>query len=130
MLGSDRQRDLWLKPIQNFNMIGAYAQSELGHGSNVAGLETTAVFDKETDEFVINMQSLTATKYWPGCLGLWSNHSAIFARLLIDGKDYGVQIFMVQLRSMQTHEQLPGVEVGDIGPKLGQTNNDNGYCIL
>ncbi|KAF1791227.1 Acyl-coenzyme A oxidase, N-terminal [Phytophthora cactorum] len=38
----------------NFKIIGAYAQTELGHGSNVQGLETTAVFDKETQTFVID----------------------------------------------------------------------------
>lgn len=28
--------------------------TELGHGSNVAGLETTATFDSDSDEFIIN----------------------------------------------------------------------------
>jgi acyl-CoA oxidase len=51
---NDEQLAKWLPKINNFDIAGCYAQTEIGHGSNVAGLETTAVFDKETDEFVIS----------------------------------------------------------------------------
>jgi acyl-CoA oxidase len=40
--------------ILSLKMTGAYAQTELGHGSNVAGIETTAHYDKVKQEFVIN----------------------------------------------------------------------------
>ena len=76
-------------------MLGCYAQTELGHGSNVAGLETTATLDTATDEFVINTPTITATKYWPGDLGRFSTHAVVFARLRANGHDYGVQAFMV-----------------------------------
>lgn len=36
--------------------------TELGHGSNVPGLETTATFDEASDQFVIHTPTLTATK--------------------------------------------------------------------
>lgn len=39
---------------------------ELAHGSNVAGVETTATFDEKTDEFVIHTPHLGATKWWIG----------------------------------------------------------------
>lgn len=42
----------------------------------------------------------------------------------------GVQAFMVQVRDLETHRALPGVEVGDIGPKFGFYSKDNGYCIF
>lgn len=48
------------------------------------------------------------------------------ARLLVNDKDYGIHPFVVQLRDMRTHEVLSGVEVFDIGPKLGYSMNDNG----
>ena len=70
--------------------MGGYAQTELGHGSNVAGLETTATLDLKTDEFVVNTPSIRATKYWPGSLGLQATHSVVFARLIVDENDYGV----------------------------------------
>jgi acyl-CoA oxidase len=69
-LGSEEQQKKYLQPAANLNIIGCYAQTELGHGSNVAGLETTATLDKATDEFVIHTPTIKATKYWPGSLGL------------------------------------------------------------
>ena len=36
----------------------------------------------------------------------------------------------MQIRDMETHEPLPGVEVGDIGTKLGYNSVDNGYLLL
>jgi len=71
-------------------MWGSYAQTELGHGSNVRGLETTATYDNKTDEFVINTPTLTATKYWPGDLAQFSTHTVVFARCITNGKDHGV----------------------------------------
>ena len=70
LLGSEDQKEKWLQQANNLNIIGGYAQTELGHGSNVAGLETTATLDMKTDEFVFNTPSIRATKYWPGSLGL------------------------------------------------------------
>lgn len=61
----------------------------------MAGIETTATLDKKTDEFIINSPTLTSAKYWPGDLGRNTSHAIVFARLLIDDNDYGVQPFMV-----------------------------------
>lgn len=69
-LASKEQKKKWLQPSNNLNMIGGYVQTELGHGSNVAGLETTATLDKTTDEFVIHTPNIKATKFWPGTVGL------------------------------------------------------------
>ena len=81
--------------IAKHKIIGCYAQTELGHGSNVANLETTATLDKSTDEFIIHSPTLTSTKFWPGDLGMYSSHAIVFARLKIDNKDFKVQPFMV-----------------------------------
>jgi hypothetical protein len=48
---------------------------------------------------------------------LIATHAVVYARLIIDGKDYGVHEFMVQLRD-DKHRPMPGVDVGDIGPKV------------
>ena len=42
-------------------------------------------------------------------------------------QDYGPHAFIVQIRSLRTHEALPGVTAGDIGPKFGYNGVDNGY---
>lgn len=65
--------------------MGCYAQTELGHGSNVAGIETTATLDSNSDEFVIHSPTVTSTKYWPGGLGQWANYALVFAKCLADG---------------------------------------------
>jgi len=51
----------------------------------------------------------------------------VFARLIIFEKDYGVQSFLVQIRNVEDHSLIPGVNAGDIGPKYGFNMKDNGY---
>ncbi|CAH0482423.1 unnamed protein product [Peronospora belbahrii] len=99
--GDDEQRAKWLPLAKNYTMLGAYAQTELGHGSNVQG-----------------------------GLGKTANHAIVHARLYVEGKDVGVQAFLVQIRSFDDHQPLPGIEVGDIGPKVGFNAVDNGYCAF
>ncbi|GFQ07027.1 peroxisomal acyl-coenzyme a oxidase 1 [Phtheirospermum japonicum] len=127
--GSDEQRQKWLPLAYKMQIIGCYAQTELGHGSNVKGLETTSTFDPHTDEFVIHSPTLTSSKWWPGGLGKVSTHAIVYARLILDGKDHGVHGFIVQVRSLEDHRPLPGITVGDIGMKFGNggfNTTDNG----
>ncbi|XP_054795744.1 peroxisomal acyl-coenzyme A oxidase 1-like [Prosopis cineraria] len=127
--GTEEQQQQWLPLAYKMQIIGCYAQTELGHGSNVQGLETTATFDPQTDEFVINSPTLTSSKWWPGGLGKVSTHAAVYARLITDGQDQGVHGFIVQLRSLDDHLPLPGITIGDIGMKFGNgayNSMDNG----
>jgi hypothetical protein len=50
---SAEQQEKWLPLALSHRILGTYAQTELGHGSNVRGLETTATFDRAADEFVL-----------------------------------------------------------------------------
>ncbi|KAI9017695.1 acyl-CoA dehydrogenase/oxidase C-terminal [Gaertneriomyces semiglobifer] len=108
-------------------VIGCFAMTELGHGSNVAGLETTATFDEASDEFIIHTPTLTATKWWIGGAAQTATHSVVFARLIVKGKDYGVKNFVVPLRNPETFELKPGIVIGDIGAKMGRHGVDNGW---
>ncbi|KAF1319788.1 Peroxisomal acyl-coenzyme a oxidase, partial [Globisporangium splendens] len=126
----EEQQKKWLPLAKNYKIFGAYAQTELGHGSNVQGIETTAHYDKAAQQFIINSPTLTSRKWWPGGLGKTANHAIVHARLFLDGADVGVQAFLVQLRSLENHEPLPGIECGDIGPKVGFQSVDNGYCAF
>ncbi|BEI88314.1 uncharacterized protein CcaverHIS019_0110320 [Cutaneotrichosporon cavernicola] len=123
------QMSYWIdKGVLGLNgVIGCFAMTELGHGSNVAGLETTATFDHESDTFVINTPHLRATKWWIGGAASSATHAAVFARLIIDGKDHGVQTFVTQLRDPKTFRTMPGITIGDIGKKMGRDGIDNGY---
>lgn len=60
---------------QKLAILGSYAQTELGHGSNLTRLETTATYVPEADEFEIHSPTLTSTKWWAGGLGKTSTHA-------------------------------------------------------
>ncbi|KAK9475506.1 acyl-CoA oxidase-domain-containing protein [Dipodascopsis tothii] len=108
-------------------LIGCFAMTELAHGSNVAGLETTATFDERRDEFVIHTPHIGATKWWIGGAAHTATHTVCFARLLIKGKDHGVKTFVVPLRDTKTYNLKPGVSIGDLGKKMGRDGIDNGW---
>lgn len=61
--------------ILNYDIIGCYAQTELGHGSNVRGLETVAKWDPIKKEFEIHSPTLTASKWWNGSMGRTATHA-------------------------------------------------------
>jgi acyl-CoA oxidase len=94
------------------------------------GLETTATLDMTTDEFIIHTPTPTATKFWPGELGRFTTHAALFARLVIDGNSYGIHCFMVPLRDLHTFKHFSGVKTGDLGPKVGYSTKDNGWATF
>lgn len=131
---TEAQQKEWLVPALNFEMVGTYAQTELGHGTFLRGLETTATWvpygpDGATGPgFMLHSPTPTSSKWWPGGLGKTANCAVVMARLVTsDGHDRGPHPFLVRLRCARTHLPLPGVELGDIGPKLGYNSVDNGF---
>ncbi|XP_045495045.1 probable peroxisomal acyl-coenzyme A oxidase 1 [Colias croceus] len=121
------QQATWLPKALNLEIIGTYAQTELGHGTFIRGLETTATYDPKTEEFVLHTPTLTAFKWWAGGLGKTANHCIVVAQLYTQGKCYGIHTFIVQVRDLETHEPLPGIKVGEIGPRMGFNTADNGF---
>ncbi|EGF98076.1 uncharacterized protein MELLADRAFT_46146 [Melampsora larici-populina 98AG31] len=126
---TSNQFSYWMeKGVLGMNgLVGCFGMTELNHGSNVAGLETTSTFDEKTDEFVIHTPSLSATKWWIGGAAQTATHCSVFARLIVKGKDYGTKTFIVPLRDPRNFALLPGVNIGDIGKKMGRDGIDNGY---
>ncbi|SCU95338.1 LADA_0G15038g1_1 [Lachancea dasiensis] len=128
--GTDEQIRYWLQEKGALflkGIYGCFAMTELGHGSNVAQLQTRAEFDSETDSFKINTPDLPATKWWIGGAAHTATHATVYARLIVDKKDYGVKTFVVPLRDPTTFQLLPGVFIGDIGAKMGRDGIDNGW---
>ncbi|RPB10878.1 acyl-CoA dehydrogenase NM domain-like protein [Morchella conica CCBAS932] len=134
--GSDEQQAQWIPRCQSLEVVGCYAQTELSHGNNVQGLQTTAQYDPATKEFVIDSPGVESTKWWMGGLGILANHAAVIAQLELPDpeslggyKSYGTHLFIVPIRSPTTHKPLPGITVGLIGPKAfgGFGMTDNGY---
>lgn len=135
--GSDEQKAYWMPKIESWKILGAYAQTELGHGSNVRGLECEARYDPNTKEFIIHSPHLTASKWWNGSMGRTATHAIVVAQLLIPkggaSEEYvsqGPHPFIVQIRDENTHLPLDGIAVGDIGPKYGYASMDNGYMLF
>lgn len=125
---NEEQQKLWLGRAWRMDgIVGTYAQTELGHGSYIRGLETRADYEPDTQEFVLNTPTLTAYKWWPGGLGHTANMVVVLAQLYIHGKHYGLQSFLVRIRDEETHKPLPGIDVGDIGAKLGANGVNNGF---
>ena len=128
--GTDEQITYWLQERGAAMMRGIYgcfAMTELGHGSNVGQLQTTAIFNESNNTFTINTPNLTATKWWIGGAAHSATHSVVYARLIIKGKDYGVKTFVVPLRNTKTFQLETGVVIGDIGAKMGRDGIDNGW---
>ncbi|CAE8709341.1 unnamed protein product, partial [Polarella glacialis] len=128
-LADEEQQGWWLQKALNYDILGTYAQTELTHGSNVRGIKTTAEYDENLFEeggWHIHTPSLEAVKWWPGGLGKSCNCCILMARVIIKGKDYGPHPFFFQVRDWETHASLPGIELRDIGAKLGYNGMDNG----
>ncbi|XP_053565165.1 peroxisomal acyl-coenzyme A oxidase 1 isoform X1 [Bombina bombina] len=121
------QQERLFMPAWNLEIIGTYAQTEMGHGTHLRGLETTATYDPSTQEFILNSPTVSSIKWWPGGLGKTSNHAVVLAQLYTQGECKGLHAFIVPIRKLGTHEPVPGVEVGDIGPKFGFDEIDNGF---
>jgi acyl-CoA oxidase len=122
--GTPEQQEKYLKPAEAHQHIGCYAQTELGHGSNVRGLETLAIWNPEDKTFIIHSPHLTASKWWIGSLGRTANFACVMAQLIINGKPYGPHPFIVPIRDLKTHQLLPNIYAGDIGPKFGYNTSE------
>ncbi|XP_008552006.1 probable peroxisomal acyl-coenzyme A oxidase 1 [Microplitis demolitor] len=125
--GTIEQQGYWISRAWSCNIIGTYAQTELGHGTFIRGLETTATYDPNTKEFILNSPTRTSYKWWPGGLGHTANYAVVVAQLYTQGICRGIHPFIVQLRDEETHEPLSGIKIGEIGTKLGMNSTNNGF---
>lgn len=125
-LGTERHRH-YVEPTMNLELLGCFAMTERGHGSNVQALETTAHYDPETQEFIIHSPSDSARKAYIGNAARHGTIAAVFAQLHTPGveESHGVHCFVVPIRDEEGNA-LPGVEIGDHGRKGGLLGVDNG----
>jgi acyl-CoA oxidase len=124
-LGTALHHERYLKRIMDLELPGCFAMTETGHGSNVQQLETTATFDPETDEFVIDTPLERARKEFIGNAARDGQMAAVFAQLVVGDESHGVHCLVVPLRDSQG-QLMPGVEIEDCGEKLGLNGVDNG----
>lgn len=125
LLGTERHAHL-LEGARSLAIPGAFAMTELGHGSNVRGLETTATYDPDKGVFRLKTPHDLAQKYWMGNAAVHAHSAVVFARLLVGGTDYGVHAFLAPLRDPKTLAVVPNVRIADCGHKFGLNGVDNG----
>jgi acyl-CoA oxidase len=128
-LGTEKHHRKYLKDVGSLKLPGCFAMTETGHGSNVRGLETTATYNHSKKTFTIHTPHPDARKEYIGNAAMHGQMATVFAKLIIDGEDFGVNAFIVPLRDAQGN-MVPGVRIEDCGRKMGLNGVDNGVIYF
>ena len=124
-LGDAEQHERWLLDAQAGRLLGSFAMTEIGHGSDVASVATTATYDPQGEEFVIDTPFRAATKEYIGNAARDASAAVVFAQLITAGVNHGVHAFFVPVRD-DAGDPLPGITIEDDGYKGGLKGVDNG----
>ena len=124
-LGTKRHHDAYLDDLIHGRLLGCFAMTESGHGSNVQALGTTATYDPETAEFVLDTPDDRARKDYIGNAAQHASHAVVFAQLVVGEEGHGVHAFIVRIRD-EDGRPVPGVRIEDCGLKIGLNGVDNG----
>lgn len=124
-LGTAKHHEKYLKDIGSLKLPGCFAMTETRHGSNVKGLETTATYNHESKTFTIHTPSKYDQKEYIGNAAMHGQMATVFAKLMIDGQDYGINAFIIPIRD-QNGIVAKGVTIADCGLKMGLNGVDNG----
>ncbi len=124
-IGTKRHHDKYLRDAGTLALPGCFAMTERGHGSNVAGIETTATYDGRTREFVIHTPVDQAHKEYIGNAAQHGRMAVVFAQLQVGEEAHGVHALLVPIRD-ESGATLAGVRIEDTGHKLGLNGVDNG----
>ncbi len=124
-LGTRVHHVRYLRPTASLELTGCFAMTETGHGSNVQQLGTTATYDPDAGEFVIDTPTDEARKDYIGNAACHARMAAVFAQLIVAGESHGVHVLVVPIRDENgnVHE---GVRIEDCGEKMGLNGVDNG----
>jgi acyl-CoA oxidase len=124
-LGTERHHRRYLRETAAMQVLGCFAMTEAGHGSDVQHLQTTATYDPDGEEFVIHTPTDVDHKDYIGNAACHGRLAAVFAQLVIEGESHGVHAFVVPLRNQHgdVHE---GIRIEDCGEKMGLGGVDNG----
>ncbi|MGY1661116.1 acyl-CoA dehydrogenase [Geodermatophilus sp. SYSU D00705] len=125
LLGTERHHAAYLPAIMSFDLPGCFAMTETGHGSDVQQLRTTCTYDPATQTFDLHTPHEGARKDYIGNAAQDGRMAVVFAQLVTNGERHGVHAWLVPIRDEQGNP-LPGVTIGDDGPKAGLNGVDNG----
>jgi len=113
--GSEEQRQQYLVPMITGEKVCAIAVSEPAAGSDVGGIQTTAV--KDGDSYVINGAKIFITN---------SVHADVFcvaAKTVKDAGHRGISMFIVE-------RETPGFRLAKKLKKLGNNTSDTGELVF
>ena len=128
-LGTERHHEEYLRRVVTGELMGCFAMTETGHGSNVQALGTVATYDVATQEFVITTTREDARKDYIGNAAEHGEMAVVFAQLEVGGEGRGVHAFLVPIRVRDGEGEMvpaPGVTIADDGLKMGLNGVDNG----
>src|SRR6476619_5684457 len=97
-LGTREHHEAYLPDLITGRLMGCFAMTESGHGSNVQALGTVATYDVATQEFVITTHGEQARKDYIGNAAKHAEVAVVFAQLEVGGASEGVHAFVVPIR--------------------------------
>ena len=124
-LGTEDHHQRYLADIMSARLMGCFAMTETGHGSDVQSIGTTATYDADTAEFVVHTPSPNATKNYIGNAACDGRLAVVFCQLETRGEGHGVHAVLVPIRD-EAGDPMPGVTIEDDGLKEGLNGVDNG----
>lgn len=92
LFGTQEQKSRWLAPLAHGEQLAAFSLTEPNAGSDAAGIETRAVFDKDA-----NVYYITGTKQWT-TNGSMAHILTVMAKMEVDtpqGKQDKITAFLV-----------------------------------
>jgi acyl-CoA oxidase len=129
-LGTQRHHERYLADVMSLRLPGCFAMTETGHGSDVQSIGTTATYDPETDEFIVNTPTDSAVKDYIGNAARDGRMAVVFAQLITgsatqETQCHGVHALLVPIREPDG-SPCSGVSIEDCGHKMGLNGVDNG----
>ena len=115
LFGTEEQKRRWLPALASGELLGAFALTEPGSGSDAASLKTTA--RRKGDDYVLNGTKTFITNV--GRAGLY----VVFARSGPEDRAAGVSAFLVP-------GDAPGLRVGQLFNKMGLHGSPTGELVL
>lgn len=118
LLDHDDSESRQLTEFTSMQRTGTFLCTELDHGNDAAALQTTCELDRTTNEFVLHTPTPGARKFMPNTSLIGGPKSGVVAaRLLVDGQDQGVFLFLTPLTD--ENGPRPGISIRPLPERLG-----------
>ncbi|RUQ01518.1 acyl-CoA oxidase, partial [Microbacterium sp. HSID17254] len=101
--GTERHHEQYLRSIIDGELLGCFAMTETGHGSDVQHLHTTATYDPAAGEFVVHTPYPPARQEHIGNAARDGRRAVVFAQLITGAERPGGHAFPVPRRARAGH---------------------------